>query len=1288
MVVSLDATRLYDIKRKSAQVNKSNMEGLSDNPAVDQAAATTAASQSAATKKTDSVGAAISHSFPSTIADPTPHLAPLRDNHSAYSAVSRSCLQLNQYAGSGSSSSVEDVNSVSSAALFHDSNYATTMSNGFQSLMECISTHDDRRAKIIACKTLAMVARATYAKIRHSPHLFTMRDSTSNRLEDEVGTDAPMALCTAALDDPDDGVSACAIHSLGILTLSSLARPGALVEDELLREMLSITQGRPAPYAANLFDALQDEDPTTPQMELQSRIFDNVMSPRLLQLVCRVTSFDSAQHVRMILPFLTACLVHLSKTSPSLTYGMDRATYSKRWVELDFVSLINDVVEVILLPAMQSSLDSQLAHASALSSIRLVHACPHTPWVHEICHWALLVLEEELLSVDGLEAKLSALAGITVCSRALPLPERSDTLKFIFEQVQGLPSTTMAPHGVHSPGLLLESKGISHYRRPARVAFLAEIALSYFVDGPVESRATSMRSNSLKDFLNSSSVTSVLSEAQSSKVTQVREELIAAFCMVAFEVGRQQRLLPDDGMSRSSGVDGAHLLIAGTQEGFEEWLRMSLSVLTKFSPCMGWGSPPAYMEEELSLLVAAQTSYVRLVQEILHSVGLLSSVSVSLKMAPTASPPNMLWDQMEESAIFLGNYDSVPYSESLIQPVSSLLDVVVENEMKGQGIVSHHMRLFLLSLAADQWVQGRHLAARKEFEGTSSSNEGSQLNLNVNSAKGLLIALSPRRVFSKVVESHKSQIEMYGKKKKELYKKYAQDTVTVCVACIENIALTACDWRKRFGASNETKDILNLSIASLQGKNLSKNDADAQAPVLPVCQAAIERIQAAFGSNDAGVVSPLVSGAGELKRRPVVTASRSQQGRDAYNEGYLMQLSRQIMSARIDRCLLSLPPVYSFTAAARKQNWLRLAVPPLPASRNSQEPVSRIPRFTWGSNVAYMAGGSDAAALTMAYSIRRSLRYDGEDEFRLMVVIRVNNTTAVEITEGLRLELAVVQENATTSADADDPTSIEVLKSLGGAGDFDGEATLSSAITVYRHELKCGEQLTWQVLLDTLPMSGAISLHPLIVYRLLEVEPSNAVWVGGDAKEVSASQENAGSKGGDSDDSKTDDDDKENVEIPGEPMHLSPLVGLQPCPMVFFRDGSGDVDSFRFLWSRMPCSIPPLRIAPASSPGDRELVSTRVSSDAKRLAAISTVRFVGEAIPGGFVTKLWAFMSLGGKRLLCVMAESDADTGDPGSNDRTMHVRGDDKHLLCCLTGTATSRSFFVSALAPGFRPQ
>jgi hypothetical protein len=1184
----------------------------------------------------------------------------------------------------GSSSIMEDVHAVDSSALFHDASFATSMSGAFASLMECIQTHDDRRARIVACKTLALVARATYARIRHSPHLFAMRDSTNNRLEDEVGTDIPMTLCNAALDDSDDGVAATAMHALGIMALSSSSTPGTLVEDELLRELMAIVHGRVAPYAPTLGD-LQDEEPNIPQMELQTRIYENVMSPRLLQLVCRACAFDSTQHVRLTLPILTASLVHLSKTSPPLIYGMDRTTYAKRWVELDFVSLVNDIVEVILLPSMQSSLDGHLAHAASLASIRLAHACPHAPWVNEVSYWAILVLKEEFASVDSsLEAKMTSLACLLIGCRSVPLPERSSTLTFCFENLHVLPCTTMAPHGIHSPGLLLESRGMVHYRRPARVAMLAEIALSFFSDGPIETNQTNTRSTALEMFLKSGTVASAVKENQPGKVIQFREEIVIAFCMVAAGVGRRHRNPPN-------GEKSTHLGVTGSQEEFVEWIRMSLSVLNACIPCFGWGGSPAYLEEDLSLLVAAQASYVRLIQEVLHAAGLLNSTSVSLKMAPTASPPNMLWDQMEESAAFLGKYYDATSSveKPLVDKIVKLVDNLIKKELKGSGVASHHMRLFLLSLAADQWYQGRYLAIRDGSTGA---------NMNVGSASELLTALSPRRVFSKVVESHKSEIENYGKKKKEHYKKSAQDTVTACVACIENIALVTCDWRKKFGSSADTKTILNQAVMSLQGKSAG-NDVDPQAPVLPVCQGAIERIQAAFSSGnepssmDGMSVSPLLESVGELKRRPVVTSSRSNQGRDSYDEGYMMQLSRLIIASRIDRCVMSAPTVNSFEGAARKQNWLRLALPPLPPARNPQVSVTSIPRFSWGSCVSASSGGSDAAAMTLAYSVRRNLRYDGEAEFRLMAVMRVHNITAVEVPEGLRLELGIVQESAATSVDAQDPTSVGVLKALAEGGDeISQEGTLSSAMAVYKHELKSGDHITWEIMMDTPSMYGQMSLHPMIVYREMEDETPHATWVGGDAKDgdgeetsvvSGVSQQSTGSKTGSGEgDGKEGSDQKQNITIPGEPMRLSPMIGLQPCPLVFFRDGSGDIDTFRFLWSRMPCQIPPLKVAPASSPA-----SVQVSFDTVRLAAISTLRFAGESISGGVVTKLWAFMSISGKRVLFVMAESEIDTGNYGSNDKTVHVRGDDKALLGCLTGTSSARRALVGALEPGLQP-
>jgi hypothetical protein len=514
--------------------------------------------------------------------------------------------------------------------------------------------------------------------------------------------------------------------------------------------------------------------------------------------------------------------------------------------------------------------------------------------------------------------------------------------------------------------------------------------------------------------------------------------------------------------------------------------------------------------------------------------------------------------------------------ETMVDPFGKLMDDIVKKEMKGLGIISHHMRLFLMSLAADQWVHARYIASQK---GSASGDSSSEIAMNIDSAKQILIAISPRRMFSKVVESNKSQVETYSKSKKEKYKKFAQDMVTACVACIENMALMTCDYTKKFGNSADTKTVLNLSVQALQGKLGSDSDA----PVLPVCQGAIERIQAAFQSGNRTVkesipLSPLVPT--DFKRRQVISSARITQGRDAFHEGYLMQLSRQIISSRADRCIMSFPSVNSFPSAVRKQNWLRLSLPPLPRSRNPQMSVVRIPRFAWGSNVSVCTTASDPLAVSMAYSVRRNMRYDGADEFRLMVAMRVHNLAAVEVPNGLRLELGITEECVSTSADAQDSVSFEIVKSLsedsvfGAAG---GESMFGSAVVIYSNELKGGDHITWEVTLNPLPMTGAITLKPAIMYRGIDKEPPHAAWVTADSKREDEdtsvtsgfSQKSGGSKaesdGGD-DAYKPGKEQKDNIIIPGEPMYLSPMVGLQPCPLVFFRDGCGDVDSFRFLW--------------------------------------------------------------------------------------------------------------------------
>lgn len=111
----------------------------------------------------------------------------------------------------------------------------------------------------------------------------------------------------------------------------------------------------------------------------------------------------------------------------------------------------------------------------------------------------------------------------------------------------------------------------------------------------------------------------------------------------------------------------------------------------------------------------------------------------------------------------------------------------------------------------------------------------------------------------------------------------------------------------------------------------------------------------------------------------------------------------------------------------------------------------------------------------------------------------------------------------------------------------------------------------------------------------------------------------------------------------------------------------------------MTSQIPALKVAAAS-----ESETVQVSCDTRHVAAISMIRFEGESTQGRLITKLWAFMALNGSRVLFVMTESEVDADKYGSNEKTIHVRGDDKQLLSCLTGTLTARRHLVAALESG----
>lgn len=107
----------------------------------------------------------------------------------------------------------------------------------------------------------------------------------------------------------------------------------------------------------------------------------------------------------------------------------------------------------------------------------------------------------------------------------------------------------------------------------------------------------------------------------------------------------------------------------------------------------------------------------------------------------------------------------------------------------------------------------------------------------------------------------------------------------------------------------------------------------------------------------------------------------------------------------------------------------------------------------------------------------------------------------------------------------------------------------------------------------------------------------------------------------------------------------------------------------------MPCQTTPVRLMADPNNG----MKGNFSHDAIRLAAISSLKFKGDSIQGGSIRHLWAFISPRGKRVMFVMVEQDND------DNKTLHVRGDDKELLLCLLGARNARQAVVSSLQPGF---
>ena len=1391
------------------------------------------------------------------VQDPTPYLSALRDDHSSLRLVTRALQHCCQFAGQGSQAMATNESYLyCSSSVVHVPSYTKVVSQHvIASITECLQQHKDRTCRILAAQTLALVGQAAYAQLRPSPLLATLRDATVvARLEDEVGAELPTALITAVLQEDDDGVSSHALQALGRFwnlqvpdassatsVASSATSFGAVVH----RALRSLTAPGVAVTAPTV-QALVDEDVSIVATELATRCLQTVVVPRLWSVVERVVRYTNPLALARAIPVVTAALCFAWQTSQGQLFGMTRHVHAKQWSTVHAAEMVQTWVHAVLLPTLQQAVQGHVLWTTALAALQLVQAgsligpAPPT-WTttlgKSICH----VQHEALTATPlSLQHKLHGVATILVASRTVPFPERCPLLFPLVELVLALPSTTRVPLGVLSPGLVLpeytnhaaatrksnssnnnttsssntwlvqDARLGHHTRRPTRIPYWTELALSFFLDGPTPSRADLTytqtaataaaaagpsssaaassihgtkqtaaataataaagggRPEALKKFFHLATVSSVISDASFSNARSTpllpRDELLVAFTTVAIACGRRFRGGPVDPTRAAAAAASATTAAAvswpltdPSAPAVEEWLQLSWIVLTAFVPCVNMppsprkassnnnntnnNNAPTYLEEDLSLSTAGLTLYVQLLQEYLHFAGLLHpGSSVALKLVANACPPHLLWDQLSESASFLARLEAVDMG--LLDNTTKLLNEIVSREMtKSGGIPSHHMRLFCLALASDHWMQGRVAAIRKQFESTGgfgggnsshSNSSGNHSNsippLDAASAREIILALSPKRILTKIFQAHVPPVDAEGKKKKDPIKRLTVETVRVCVACIENIALIACDWRKRFpptaansnsAQQQEPKHVVSVAVGVLQGKvDETPMNETIKTIMAPICEAAVSRIQSFYesdlGGQDSFPASELVMQNVKTKIKPLVSSSSSKPPiitKDDYARGYLMQLCRSLVQSLAEQAVHSLPPTDTEgTRPARSTNWLRLVVPPpiMAESRDGRVLGHRLPTThqSFGSTAQVVSAGSDPVALLVAYTPRRYFRHDGEDEFRTTILVHVYNTTNFEFTDGLRLELALVNQGE-YHFDHDPMMEQDVLKravmeSLGLSEDDLVQPPLTSASVVCQQELTPGEYLSWEVALDQIPIGEGICVIPSVTFPNVPKEPvdSGAKWMGeakpqsGDSSTINTGggESTGGNPGGEDDFQVTTGDGgrrgvkdteppSEPVTIVGEAMPLPPMIQMQPCPLIFLRDRWGDMDAFRLLWFRLPYHVPEIPLALARNKDDMGHFDNKANHLMRALANMSSLVWNGEAIPGGYVTRAWAFSTLYGQRILAVLSESDSD------KKLALHFRGDDRHVLYGLVGPLRNRQRVVAALTPEFEP-
>ncbi|KAL3756676.1 hypothetical protein ACHAWU_002579 [Discostella pseudostelligera] len=1268
------------------------------------------------------------------------YLSHLRNPNSTYPIVAKSCFALHQLVYNNSSNTNHKSNGsilsssylplqIESSSIYHIQRYQRLVHRILTTLTSCLTSRNIPTCRKLALLTLASTARSSYARLRFDAALICdihPPSSLDTRLEDECGTEAAHTLIMASLESDDDGVSATALEALGRLTLD-------IHSDNLSCEIRSIAECA-NPSHVFMYDRV-DEDVTKSSFfllehsvimkELQVKIWERVISPRLLSVLHRLSLYSSLHHVAKALPIVTATLVHAlthgSETKPSRrAMQMTKTMHGKRgWREVDAEMWAKEFVERILLPSLTNRRggmsDRGVQRALAAACIRMASACPCASWRVAACRHAVVVLLSQLheemngvrpqstYTIPGLSNKMnespasssassSSMPGIAspLMTASVPMEPLAGTAAMLLVALRGIPLHERAsglasilratllylPHGVPvsgnsggSPDLPVttarEGDGREKSYRLGRIGLLTEVALSVMLDGDTSSISAKVDvSASDQNNTTTESVPGVREVLLRYILESDKLSLVWQSFKDKKDINSVNELLWVFCSVAAQLGNKREQLFSKDAASAVEWCNLSLVVLDLFTGIICNPSSSSSYESASPFADAGHAAYVGLFASVLHRCGSFppSALSISENMLPNSLESN---DVKKKSPVVGGPGKQLHQVASSLSKITTKILFLRDKSKNGNAQNSVGTSI----CASSNHVQLAALLVDAWLGRCIMNHDAKQSNVDQRDMAVMFLPLCNSELVNLLNQDVANADEESVEKAIHLSQ--------VLIACLENVACMSellahanAEQVKQGGAGS----VGPLAVTMLKGIAISAKEGAAidcdkdsmiHTKIATDAHSAIVRIAECIRNRPQSYPDDIAS---TLKVSPLIDNARPRpmpsfpdHGKKVEHCAWFLYCHARLLLAH--RTNVAANAVTPTTTSSGIAASSKLVHPRNALRLSSAFSHSTIEMYQKVPNLPMLIPARSSLA---SRSVTETLT-GSSDPVSYMLSHGMRRVRKADLSEGVAFIVTMRLHNITPVPIRNGVRLNLQISQAGGSNMLDGNMCVVSA--VYDNEIPAGDYVTWEITLSKWRASNLI-LQSDVTFLDLEQETSTSKWVSGGGPD----------EGGVVLGEAVEDEDEAilDVTLPCKPITISPIVALLPCPLVFFaghnrcesKVGHGDTASFEYLWYCMGKHQHTLSFVIPTDSMEGKSVVTLADTKKGYVTLKSSVANNEDNCTGNPITGC-AFIALDGSRIFCKHQGSDA-------NSHTLTMRSDSSYLLESVTRDAEAFLRFI----------